>query len=472
MIAPTAHSRSRPTPARPKRARLARALILTTALAACGDDTQHQGSEATSSTPPPSNRIDVPREVRDNLDIRFGTVERRKVAATLRAPGAFELLPAAVREHRAMLAGLVEVRVELLQKVEPGDLLATLDAPEWRTRQREIADLSTEIELARARREALNPLIAAHEKHERSVKAAIAVQRERIAELEATRREVGGQAAALASAKVMLSQLEAKAAEVTEQHVATRTRIIELEAAQRSNSTRRELAVAAAATLLGVTPAELKTTWQRAPHIEIRARTAGVVERVATADGRFVEPGDLLLVVTDPTKLRFRAHTPQSDLARLDNGHAARIAPPSGLGGETLTGKLELGTTVDERTRMVELFVTASPAPAWARAGLAGVLEVVTDETASAEIAVPRSAVQRDGLTRVLFRRDGKKPDEVIRVEPEFGISDGEWIVVKTDLTDGDEIVVAGAYELMLESSATSTKGGHFHADGTWHADH
>ncbi len=467
MIARPPDSRSRLAPAL-----LAPALGLMIALAACGDDTQDQGGDAPTTAPPPSNRIAVPREVRDNLDIRFGTVERRKVAATLRAPGAFELLPAAVREHRAMLAGLVEVRVELLQKVEPGDLLATLDAPEWRTRQREIFDLMNEVDLATARREALNPLIAAHEKHERSVMAAIDVQRERIAELEATRREVGGQAAALATAKVMLSQLEAKAAEVTEQHVATRTRIIELEAAHRSYTTRYEYALAAAATLLGLAPDELTHAWYEAPRIEIRARTAGIVERIAAVDGRFVEPGDLLLVVTDPTRLRFRAHTPQSDLKRLSAGHAARVAPAAGMDGDPVTGKLELGTTVDERTRMVELFLPASPAPAWARAGLAGVIEVVTDETASAEIAVPRSAVQRDGLTRVLFRRDGKKPDEVIRVEPEFGISDGEWIVVKTDLTDGDEIVVAGAYELMLESSATSTKGGHFHADGTWHADH
>ena len=38
-------------------------------------------------------------------------------------------------------------------------------------------------------------------------------------------------------------------------------------------------------------------------------------------------------------------------------------------------------------------------------------------------------------------------------------------------LRDGDEVVLAGAYELMLASSGTVTKGGHFHADGTFHAD-
>ena len=37
---------------------------------------------------------------------------------------------------------------------------------------------------------------------------------------------------------------------------------------------------------------------------------------------------------------------------------------------------------------------------------------------------------------------------------------------------DGDEVVTTGAYELVLASSAQATKGGHFHADGTWHEDH
>ena len=48
---------------------------------------------------------------------------------------------------------------------------------------------------------------------------------------------------------------------------------------------------------------------------------------------------------------------------------------------------------------------------------------------------------------------------------------DGMWIEVKSGIMDGDEIVMAGAFELVLASSNQSIKGGHFHADGTWHAD-
>jgi hypothetical protein len=70
-----------------------------------------------------------------------------------------------------------------------------------------------------------------------------------------------------------------------------------------------------------------------------------------------------------------------------------------------------------------------------------------------------------------LFRRNPKDKDQVIRIEADLGVDDGRWIEVKSGLVDGDEVVLDGAYELMLASSATAAKGGHFHADGTWHAD-
>ena len=36
----------------------------------------------------------------------------------------------------------------------------------------------------------------------------------------------------------------------------------------------------------------------------------------------------------------------------------------------------------------------------------------------------------------------------------------------------GDEVVLSGVYELKLATSGTAQKGGHFHADGSFHAEH
>ena len=80
----------------------------------------------------------------------------------------------------------------------------------------------------------------------------------------------------------------------------------------------------------------------------------------------------------------------------------------------------------------------------------------------------------QDGLVHVLFRRDPRDPDKVIRLEADLGTDDGRWVVLKSGVALGDEVVLDGAYEIKLASQQNGTvqKGGHFHADGTFHADH
>jgi hypothetical protein len=76
-----------------------------------------------------------------------------------------------------------------------------------------------------------------------------------------------------------------------------------------------------------------------------------------------------------------------------------------------------------------------------------------------------------DGTRRVFFRRDPANPDRAIRVEADLGADDGRWVVVESGVRAGDEIVLDGVYPLLLSTSGSMPVGGHFHADGTWHAD-
>jgi multidrug efflux pump subunit AcrA (membrane-fusion protein) len=75
-------------------------------------------------------------------------------------------------------------------------------------------------------------------------------------------------------------------------------------------------------------------------------------------------------------------------------------------------------------------------------------------------------------LASIIFRRDPKNPDKVIRMEADLGISDGKWVVVNSGLREGDEVVLDGVYELKLAGGGKATGGGHFHADGTYHEAH
>jgi len=110
------------------------------------------------------------------------------------------------------------------------------------------------------------------------------------------------------------------------------------------------------------------------------------------------------------------------------------------------------------------VIVRTAPDPRFERAGP----DLWREET----LAIPRSCVMRDGLNDVFFLRDPDDPDRALRIEAVLGASDGRWISIGNEVHEGDEVVLDGAYELVLASSGGMPKGGHFHADGSFHEDH
>jgi multidrug efflux pump subunit AcrA (membrane-fusion protein) len=204
----------------------------------------------------------------------------------------------------------------------------------------------------------------------------------------------------------------------------------------------------------------------------VRASDAGVVEAIAVTNGSWVDERTPVLGSVRPERVRFRARGLQGDLGRLRAGLAARVTPPAGGSiepGAVMEGTLEIGLTADPDERTVDLILTPEAPAAWARAGVSGFLEV---EAAGGrvDLAIPLSSVVRDGLTPVIFRRDPRNADQVIRVEADLGIDDGRWVAIRSGVREGDEVVLEGVYQLMLATSGTAARGGHFHSDGTFHA--
>jgi multidrug efflux pump subunit AcrA (membrane-fusion protein) len=177
----------------------------------------------------------------------------------------------------------------------------------------------------------------------------------------------------------------------------------------------------------------------------------------------------------NPDAVRFRGIALQSDLGNLDNGLSAVIVPPQGgsLDAQTsVPGVLQIGVEANSQQRTLNLIVTSLPGvelPKWAMAGVAAQAEIVTEGTDYPELSIPLEAVIQDDLTKIFFLRDPADPAKAIRMEADLGIDDGRWVVVKSGVMEGDEVVLHGVYELKLTGSGKATEGGHFHADGTFH---
>ena len=389
-----------------------------------------KGEEAASSpeeeSEQPTNRIAIPATVRSNLGITFAKVERRNVANTVRVPGSFELEPLATHEYRMMLPGHIEFLVNQFDEVKAG-------TPLYRFRSLQLLDLQQRVDLAQA------------SLRQAEAKAEVAKARKRtLAKADFKRADLDTQVAELEA------EIDQREAELTAASAALRN------ASQTSSEEKPAARI------------------ESGDWIEIRAKESGFVESLAVTNGTFVEETSLILTIVNPTKVRFHAMGLQSDLPKFTNGQSVNIVPPQGTGNdlnESIEATLQIALTADPEQRTVGLFAMPGELKSWVRPGVSAFLEIAEESSDGVILAIPRSAVVKDGITHVFFKRDPLDANKAIRIEADLGVNDGRWIEIKSDLGPNDEVVLNGVYELKLASSqsGSSQKGGHFHADGSYH---
>lgn len=457
---------------------------------------------------PITNRIDVPPTVRRNLGITFAKVERRHVASTVRVPGQFEIVPRAHREYHTTLDGRIELLVDQYDRVTKGTPLYRVDSPQWRDMQQKLSQTVIMIQQASQRLTGTKDRKAAVDKHDMRLHELEKVWTNRVEQLEELISAGSGAASELAEARSQLASTRTSLAEVEEEQAQVAQQKLEIEAelagyrqsmpllyadalgkpieAREGQVPRRDLALAPAAAMLGISVNELRKNvgtsadplpyWRTIDLVEFVAEQEGVIEMMAVTNGAWADASALILKTINPKQIRFRAIGLQADLNRLRDGMAVKIIPPRGginAPSGVIEGELTIGLEADALERKIDLITipNGESLPAWARRGVSAEMEIALDATTQPQLAIPTSSVIKDGLEKVIFRRDPKDPNKVIRLEADLGISDGRWVAVLSGITDGDEVVNHGIYELMLASGTDKQKGGHFHSDGTFHAE-
>ncbi len=405
--------------------------------------------------------VAIPHNVRQNLGITFAQVERRRVENTLRVPGVFELLPGARHEYRALLAGHVTLAVSQFDTVEKGDLLFSLDSPDWRRVQHEAVEAEGEITIA---------------------KAALRVAQTRLAEARTSAEIANQRVENLATVKVRKAPLEAEAAALNGSIVrlqaeidAASAALLETEEHYRSRLNTLSSIASVPVDALLAPDDEGVPAWRHILALEVRAKAAGRVENVMVNQGAWLETGSLALTVLDPEAIRFVGEAPQSELSQLRDGMVCQIVPPEGGGSDLqdgIQGAMQIGLTAHEDDRTIPLYITPESTASWVRAGVSAYLDIPR-ESAEAELAIPRASLVQEGLDTVFFRRDPRDPDRVLSVKADLGPTDGRWVVVRSGVKEGDDVVLDGAYALKLAGGANKApEGYHYHADGQLHKNH
>lgn len=433
---------------------------------------------------PPTNRVDINASVRQNLGITFASVEKRVVSRTLRVPGRFELLPTARREYRVPVAGRIELLIQQFQQVESGTPLFRLDSPRWRELQGELTEATAQLRLAEAGTRSIGPLMDALEVRLLANQSAVSLWEERVATLVGLQSNGTVRGSDMAEAKGSLAAAKTELAGSLEKQAELVVKQNEIKAHLDAAQARISILIASAASFSGLPTSVLVDThdsvphWQTISQIEVVALSPGVVESIAAISGSYVDENKPVLTTVQPEQVCFRANGLQSDMGNLASGMMVTVVAPQGGSLDSSTeikGALIVAPTADSERRTIQLTMMPDPqhealaSTTWARAGVSAFLEIVIGGAASAELAIPLSSVAKDGTQAIIFRRDPKDPNKAIRMDADLGLNDGRWIVINSGVAEGDEVVLDGVYQLMVATSGSITKGGHFHPDGTFH---
>lgn len=196
----------------------------------------------------------------------------------------------------------------------------------------------------------------------------------------------------------------------------------------------------------------------------LRSPLAGtVVERHATA-GEIASPEQELFVIADIDPVWVIGRAYESDLAHVTAGMNARIQV-NAFPERTWEGSIAyVSPTLEERTRTAEVRVELANTDAALKPGMFATLVPLapTSETdGPAGLAVPSSAVQRDGQRLLAFVAlgEGRFEPRVIQI----GKRGGEYVEVREGLSEGELVVTEGTFILKSEAAKHQMGGGHSH---------
>jgi hypothetical protein len=430
-------------------------------------------------TSTPTNRLQVPPEVVNNLGITFESATRGKLGVWRSIPGRLEVPEGKRFTLRSPAAARVLTTAARWQRVQAGDVLATLSSPDVPQIQRALALATANGTRAEQELAAAGARLGESKGHARDTAAFAQASRTRLTDIEAqpaagnallarevfeSRRTVADTARSALDAAILRDELAAK---VSGKQIERDQALLAVAEELQRLATLTGLPVDELARQNGDTPG-----WRSLTALAVRAPASGIVVEVHASVGETTETGGPLLELIDPSELRFRGHIPEADLAEFAAGNPVRIELP---GRENAAIDAVLGAPLplaDPTTRMI-LVEAAVPANSGTLAhGLSAVAHVRVREGANDEVLLSPRCIVQDGMETIVFRRDRTDPNVVIRTPIEVGARARHQVEVLSGLADNDTVVADGVHQLKQTGLGKAPPGVHFHADGTWHAEH
>jgi cobalt-zinc-cadmium efflux system membrane fusion protein len=185
--------------------------------------------------------------------------------------------------------------------------------------------------------------------------------------------------------------------------------------------------------------------------ITITAPISGTVaDREATTGESGQDAGKKIMTIVNGSSVQVSANIYEKDLKQVQVGQRVRVKV-NGLPDRTFEGRINvIGAVVEGQSRIVPVKAELDNPNGVLKPGMFAELEVLTDRTPAAVLAIPKSAlVETNDKKTIVFVQNGSafQPSDVT-----LGRESGDFVEVKDGLFDGDRIVTQRAPQLYAQS--------------------
>ncbi len=350
---------------------------------------------------------------------------------------------------------ILNVRVQVGDRVKQGDVLLEIDSPELARNVYEVRKLETEYQ----------KLIVEQARSEGRVKQ-LRVELENaqemagLAEAELERLEAASEGA------VALNDLVQRRTNAIRARGEAKLRAVDLELATQESAALKTQAAAlrlsrdALAAMANVEPSaqELvtQTMNQRAINIvQLLAPADGVVVIRTALPGQWATAGEKLLEVADFSVVQIEGELPESLIARVVSRTSDKVRIRIGADSKFLGhGSVKfISPVLDQVKRTAHVLIEAPNSEEVLRDGMFADLAIVLREEKTA-VVVPSTAVMQDGPVHFVFVKNG---DVYQKQDITPGLSNDQFVEVLAGLAPGDVVVSQGAYSLTQLRPKAST---------------
>ena len=185
--------------------------------------------------------------------------------------------------------------------------------------------------------------------------------------------------------------------------------------------------------------------------LTVTAPIAGIVaEQVITPGESGEDAGKPILTVINSRQVQVSGNIFEKDLPQVRVGQAVRVGV-TGQPHQRFTGEIRVvGAVVQGDSRVVPIKATLDNAAGVLKPGMFVTVEVLTDRTPTAVLAVPQSAiVETNDRQSIVFVQNGNAFEPV---EVTLGRESGDWVEVTNGVFDGDRVVTQQAQQLYAQS--------------------